>query len=239
VLNNIEGKATVVNIEGSVTLDHISKPVIIDARGSQVTAGNLGDSLKITSSHRRIEVNDVAGSLTISSSYANATIKRVKGNVDIESNSDRISLDDIDGYIKTVAQGTSLRVNTVGGPVEIATTLRNVIVNNFSKGCKITNERGDISLSAAVLGKEEVVARNRNGDITLILPPDSAFLIDASARNGRISSDFAGLEPVSGAGDFTTLKGKIKAGGPKITLETENQDIYVRIREAEERNRNH
>ena len=236
VLNNIEGKATVSNIEGSVTLDRVSKPVIIDARGSQVTASNLGDSLKITSSHRRIEVNDVAGSLSVSSSYANTTIKRVKGNVDIESNSDRISLDDIDGYVKTVAQGTSMRVNTVGGPVEIATTLRNVVVNNFGKGCRITNERGDINLSAAVLGKEEIVVRNRNGDITLILPPNGAFQIDATARNGRISSDFAGLEPVSGAGSFTTLKGRFKTGGPKITLETENQDIYVRAREAEERN---
>jgi len=237
VLNNIEGKATVANTEGSITLDRVSKPVIIDARGSQVTASNLGDSLKITSSHRRIEVNDVAGSLTLSSSYANTAINRVKGNVDIESNSDRISLDDVDGYVKIVAQGTSMRVNTVGGPVEIATTLRNVVVNNFGKGCKITNERGDISLSMAVPGKEEIVVRNRNGNITLILPPDGAFQIDATARNGRISTDFAGLEPVSGAGDFTTLKGKFKAGGPKITLETENQDIHVRAREAEERNR--
>jgi hypothetical protein len=236
-LNNIEGKATVADIEGSVTLDHVAKPVIIDARGSQVTASNLGDSLKITSSHRRIEVTDVAGSLTLSSSYANAVVKRIKGNVDIESNSDRISLDEIDGYIKTVAQGTSLRVNTVGGPVDIVTTLRDVVVNNFGKGCKITNERGDISLSTAVLGKEEIVVRNRNGDITLILPPEGAFQIDATARNGRISSDFAGLEPVSGAGDFTTLKGRFKAGGPKITLETENQDIYVRAREAEQQDR--
>ena len=237
VLNNIEGKATVTNVEGSITLDHVAKPVIVDARGSQVTASNLGDSLKIISSHRRIEVNDVAGSLVLSSSYANAIVKRIKGNVDIESSSDRISLDEIDGYIKVVAQGTSVRANTVGGPVEIVTTLRDVVVNNFGKGCKITNERGDISLSTAVLGKEEIAAKNRNGDITLILPPDSAFQIDATTRNGRISSDFAGLEPVSGAGDFTTLKGKLKVGGPKITLETENQDIYVRAREVEERNR--
>jgi len=237
VLNNIEGKATVTDIEGSITLDRITKPVIIDARGSDVTASNLGDSLKISSSHRRIEVNDVAGSLTLSSSYANAVAKRIKGNVDIESNSDRISLDEIGGYIKTVAQGTSVRVNTVGGPVDILTTLRDVVVNGFAKGCRITNERGDISLSTAILGKEEIAAKNRNGDITLILPPDSAFQIDATTRNGRIASDFAGLEPVSGAGDSTTLKGRIKAGGPKITLETENQDIYLRVREVEERSR--
>jgi DUF4097 and DUF4098 domain-containing protein YvlB len=233
VMNNIEGKATVTNTEGSITLDHVTKPVVVDARGSQVTATNLGDSLKITGSHKRIEVTDVAANLVLATSYANVTVKGVKGNVDIESNSDRISLDDTGGYVKVTAQGTSLRVKSVAGPVDISTTLRNVVVNDFSKGCKVINERGDVSLSAAVLGKEDISVRNRNGDITLYLPPSAPFQIDAVARNGHITNEFTGLEPLAGAGDITTLKGKLKTGGPKIYLETENQDIYLRSREVE------
>jgi DUF4097 and DUF4098 domain-containing protein YvlB len=237
-VSDVEGKVTVANTEGNITLDHISKPVVVDARGSQVMATNLGDSLKITGSHRRVQITDVTGNVNLSSGYLTATLKRIKGNIDINSNSDRLSLDDIGGYVKAVAQSSSLRVTTVGGPVDISTTLKDVIVNNFSMSCKVTNEYGDVTLSTASLAKENIDIKGKNGDITLFLPPGSAFQIDATARNGHITTDFAGLEPVSGAGDITTLKGRmLKTGGPRIQLENENSDIFIRTRTIEQPNR--
>ncbi|MBZ5494838.1 MAG: DUF5668 domain-containing protein [Acidobacteriia bacterium] len=236
-INDIEGKVTVANEEGGIVIDHVSKPVIIDARGSQISVSNLGDSLKITSSHsRRIRVTDVAANVTLSSQYATATMKGVKGNVDVDANSGSVTLNDVGGYVKATAQGALVQVTRVGGPVEISTTLKEVIVNDFSKGCKVTNERGDVTLSTATLGKDEINVKNSNGEITLSLPPNSVFQIDATARNGRISTDFAGLEPTSGPGDITTIK-KLKPGAPKIFLETENNDIFVRALEVERASR--
>jgi len=236
-INDVEGRVTASNEEGSITVNHVAKPVTIDARGCQVTVSNLGDSVNVTSSHRRIQISDVAANVVLSSEYATATLRRIKGNVDLRSTADRIGLNDIGGYLKGAAQGSSLNVNTVGGPVEIGTTLRDVIVNDFSKGCKVTNEYGDVTLSTESLGKDEISIKNRNGDITVFLPPAAAFQLDATARNGRISSDFAGLEPLSGSGDITTIKGRTKTGGPRIVLETENKDIYVRVRTSEQASR--
>jgi DUF4097 and DUF4098 domain-containing protein YvlB len=175
----------------------------------------------------------------LSSQYARTTLKKIKGNVDIESNTDRITLEEIGGYIKTRGQGSSVRVLAADGPVEIDTTLRDVSVNNFHKGCKITNDRGDISIATDALGKEAIHVKNSNGDITLILPQDAGFQIGARARNGRIRSDFSGLE-TSSAADVSTIQGKLGTGGPQITLETDNKDIYLRVRtaELERRNRN-
>jgi DUF4097 and DUF4098 domain-containing protein YvlB len=123
--------------------------------------------------------------------------------------------------------------------VEINTTLRDVNVSNFGKGCKVTNDRGDITLSLDALGKDAIAVKNSNGDITLNLPPDAAFQLNATARNGRIRSEFAGLEPVE-SGDLATIKGRLKTGGPQIVLETENKDIFLRARtvEVERRGRN-
>jgi DUF4097 and DUF4098 domain-containing protein YvlB len=240
-IKDVEGKATITNTDGNITVDHVTKPVTIDARGTRVNVSNLEDSLKITGSYQPIQITDVAGNVVVSSQYARTvSIKKVKGNVDIDSNTDnRITLDDIGGYVKAVAQGSSVRVNKSGGPVEINTTLRDVSVSNAGKGCKVTNDRGDISVSLDSLGKDGINLKNSNGDITLNLPPDAAFQISASARNGHIRSDFPGLEPAE-AGDVTTIKGKLKTGGPQIVLETENKDIYVRVRtvEVERRDRN-
>jgi len=237
VINDVEGGVTISNEEGSISVNHVSKAVTIVARGCSVTASNLGDSLNVTSSHRRVQITDVAANVVLSSEYATATLKRIKGNVNLNSTADRITLDGIGGYLKAAAQGSSLNVNAVGGPVEISTTMRDVIVNDFSKGCKVTNEYGDVTLSTETLGKDEISIKNRNGDITVFLPPAAAFQLDATARNGRISSDFAGLEPLSGSGDTTTIKGRTNAGGPRIVLETENKDIYVRTRRGEHASR--
>jgi hypothetical protein len=225
---DVDGKVTVLNSDGSITMDHVSKPVTIEARGTRVTVTNLEDSLKVTAGYQPIIITDVASNVVLSSQYARATLKKIKGNVDIDSNSDRLILEEIGGYNKTTAQGSTVRVSTANGPVEIHTTLREVNVTNFSKGCKITNDRGDISLSTESLGKDAISVRNSNGDITLLLPPDAAFQIEATARNGRIRSEFSGLEPASSSGDLSTVKGRVRSGGPQITLETENKDIYVR-----------
>jgi DUF4097 and DUF4098 domain-containing protein YvlB len=237
VIRQVEGKVTVAGEEGSVTVERVSKPVVIDARGSQVTAEGLQDSLKITGSHRRIQVTDVAGGVTLISEYGRPALNKIKGNVDISSNSDQINLDDIGGSVKVKAQGSYLRVNMVGGPVEIETTRKEVNLNNLSQGCRVTNEFGDVTLSLVELGKDPISIKNRNGDITVFLPPTAAFQLDATARNGRVTSDFPGLELPAEAGDSAILKGKVKSGGPKILLETENNDIYVRTQEAERRAR--
>jgi DUF4097 and DUF4098 domain-containing protein YvlB len=233
-ITDVQGKVTVSDEEGNITVNTVTKPVTIDARGCQVTVSNLQASVHVTSSHRRVQITDVAADTVLVSEYGTATIKRIKGNLDLTSASDRISLEDIGGYLKAAAQGSSLNVNTVGGPVDISTTMRDVIVNNFSKGCKVTNEYGDVTLSTESLGKDEINIKDRDGDITVFLPPAAAFQLDATAHKGSISSDFAGLEPLSGNGDITTIKGRTKAGGPKIVLENENKDIYIRARTGEQ-----
>jgi DUF4097 and DUF4098 domain-containing protein YvlB len=237
-LKDVDGKATVSNADGSITMDHITKPVTIDARGTRVTLNNLEDTLKVTAGYQPINITGVASNVILSSQYTRATLKNIKGNVDIESNTDRLSLEDIGGYIRTTAQGSSVRVVTAGGPVEIHTTLRDVTVNDFSKGCKITNDRADVSLSTESPGKDAISVKNSNGDITLMLPQDAGFQIDATARNGRIRSDFSGPEAAPSSGDLAILKSRFRSGGPLITLETENKDIYLRYRTDESARRN-
>jgi uncharacterized protein YodC (DUF2158 family) len=233
-ISDIDGKVTVSDDEGSVNLKNVSKSVAIDARGSNVTVNNLQDSVKIISSHRRVYVSDVAADVQLTSSYGSVTLKKIKGNVDINSDTDRLSLEDIGGYLKAAAQESSLHVNNAGGPVNINTSRKDVIVNNFSKGCTVTNDYGDVTLSTDPLSKDQIDVKSRNGDITMFLPPGAAFQLDATAHNGHITSEFAGLDKITETGDIATIKGRLKTGGPKIVLESENKDIYVRCRENDQ-----
>jgi DUF4097 and DUF4098 domain-containing protein YvlB len=232
-VRDVDGKVNVSNSESSITLEKISKPVVVEGRGNQTTVHDLADTLKITASHQRVRISEVASHVFAESRYSTISLKNVKGNVDLASNSDRITAEEIGGSFKVQGQGSSVRANGVHGMVDVGTSLKEVIVNGFVNGCKIANEYADVTLSTDTLGKGDVSVKNKNGDIELFLPDEAAFQIDAVAKNGRAESDFPDLAPAESSGDVAVLKGKVKDGGPKIQLETEYSNIRVRLQSAE------
>jgi DUF4097 and DUF4098 domain-containing protein YvlB len=234
-IRDVTGKATVSNTESSITLVQISAPVVIEARGTSLNVSQLGSSLKATTSHRRVQISDVASDLQLESRYATVTLKDIKGNVDVASNSDRYNLEDVQGYLKVNAQATGVRVVGIRGPVQIQTTLKDVVVNDFAANCDVVTEYADVSLSIPELEKQQITVKNKNGAIQLFLPEDAAFQVNATARNGRVESDFAGLAPSEAAGADGRLTGSLKGGGPKIQLETEYSNIHLRTRDSNER----
>jgi len=223
---NIDGKLTVSSTEGNLRIERVTKPVSIDARGTQVQVSDLQDSLQITTSYKSADISKVASRVTIESRYATLNLKNIQGNIEINSSSDTISADDIHGQFLLKARGSGVRVNNIRGPLDIRTTLKDVVVNEFGDSCSISNEYAAISISSHVLGKGDVKVANRNGDVDLFLPEGAAFSIDATARNGKVLSDYAGLEPTRNA-NVGLLKSKVKTGGPRITLETDYSDIHV------------
>jgi hypothetical protein len=230
---NVDGKLAVSSTEGNLRVDRVTKPVVIDSRGTQVQVSDLQDSLKITASHREIEISGIAAQVTIDSRYATLNIKDVKGDVHIDSSSDNISADDVRGRLTLKARGSGIRANGIRGPLDIQTTLKEAIVNGFSDSCRVSNEYAGISISSGNLGKGDVNVKNRNGNIDLYLPEGASFVIDATARNGKVESDYSGLAPIRNA-TTGSLKSKVRAGGPTITLETDYSDIHVyRTREGE------
>jgi hypothetical protein len=125
------------------------------------------------------------------------------------------------------ARASSLRLNGVQGNLDIQTNLKNVIVNDLEGSCRIVNEYADVSLSALNLQAGEINVRNRNGSIDLKLPRDASFEMEAVARNGRIESDYGGLEAPRNEGNTGVLKSRVRSGEARITLETEYGNIGI------------
>ncbi len=232
-VRDVTGKVTISDTDSSVTVDKVTKAVVIDAQGCQVNASNLTEACKVIGSHKRIQLSQIDSNAWLETRYATVSIKDLKGNLDITSNTDRLTLDNIGGYVKIKAEGSGVHADTVKGPVEIITNRKDVTVNNFEGGCKVTNEFGDVTLSTGLLGSGELSVKNKNGNIDLFLPENAGFQIDATARNGSAESDFSGLTSTRAPGDVATLKGRLKTGGPKIVLETEYSNIKVRTREPD------
>jgi DUF4097 and DUF4098 domain-containing protein YvlB len=233
-VNDVDGQVTVSNTESSITIDKVSKAVVVDARGTQIVARNLSQSLTAKTSHRRVQVSDVESNVALETQYSTVSFKGVRGNVDVASNSDQITAEGIQGYFKVKGRGSRVRANSVTGPVDIQTTLKDVVVNDFSSGCSVTDEYGDVSLTAMRLDKAGVNVKTRNGDIELFVPRDAGFVIDATTRSGKVDSNIPDLAPAAGGEpDVSTLKGRVKGGGPRITLETEYSNIRIRQKDSD------
>jgi DUF4097 and DUF4098 domain-containing protein YvlB len=224
---NIDGKLSVSTTEGSMRIEKVTKPVVIDSRGSSVQIRDLKDSLKVAISNKSVDISDVASSVVLESRYSTLKLKKLGGAVEINSNSDSIHADDIRGNLTVKARASGLRLNDIVGAMDIRTTLKDVIVNGLEGGCNITNEYADVSVSVRSLGHGNIAIKDRNGAIDLFLPEGASFVMDAAARNGKVESDYGGLEPMEKVGTTGALRSKVKSGGTKITLENEYGDIRI------------
>jgi hypothetical protein len=224
---DVDGKLDVSSTESNLTIEGATKPVVINGRGSRMRIVKLKDSLKITTSYQNIEISDIASDVTLETRYASLSLKGVKGNVLINSNTDRINADDIGGRFTVRAHGSQIGVNNIRGPLDIQTSLKEVLVSDFADSCTIENSYGSISISTQTLGKGNITLKNRAGMIDVHIPEGSAFDIEATARNGKIASDFPELQAIQNYSGTGMLKSKLRGGGPKILLETEYSNIDI------------
>jgi len=233
-IRDVTGKVTVSDTDSSISVVKVTQEVVIDGQGCEVTAREIAQACKVLASHKRVQISQIESNVTLDTKYATVSLKEIKGNLDLASNSDRLTLNGIGGYVKVRAEGSGVHADALAGPVEILTNRKDVTVNNFENACKVINEYGNVTLSTGKLGKGEVSVKNRNGSIDLFLPESAACQIDATARKGRVDSDFSGLESTQGPGEIGLLKGKLKSGETKIVLETEYSNIHIRTREGDD-----
>jgi DUF4097 and DUF4098 domain-containing protein YvlB len=65
-----------------------------------------------------------------------------------------------------------------------------------------------------------------SGGITVELPPDASFELDASTNSGGIDSE----RPLTVTGRMSrrTLRGTVGTGGPRLEVETSSGSIVIR-----------
>jgi DUF4097 and DUF4098 domain-containing protein YvlB len=107
------------------------------------------------------------------------------------------------------------------------------VVNDYASSCAITSEFAGISVSSRGMIKGDVQLKNQNGDVNLFLPDKASFVIDATARNGTVESDYSGLG-LGKNGKSGVLKSTVRNGGPKIFLETSNGNIRIHPTQSDE-----
>ena len=168
-----------------------------------VTVARVGGNARVHMVNGRFEVADVGGDLAIHHVNGRGAVRNIAGSVDMHYTN---------GALEIERAGGEVNLHLVNGRVEIRDAGSSVNVRGNSGSFELTGAiRGDVKVS------------NSHGRITLNVPGDSRFKLDARSSVGTVSSE---LDVRDSAG--------VQGDAPFVSLRSETGRIELRaLRQAE------
>ena len=207
-LTEIGGSAKVTLDRGSIRANNITGNVDIDGRVDDAT------------------LEDVQGSVTLNGDFFNnIRLTRIAKTVEFKSARSDITLASVPGDLEI--SGDSLRATDVGGPMRLVTRSKEIHLEGVNGDVEVENSNGDIEIhpgSKMPMGK--MMITGKHGDITLVLPANAGFQVDATTHKGDITSDFSPLRTEQTNGSSHTT-GTIGNGAAKLQINADTGDIRI------------
>jgi len=162
-----------------------------------------GSSVAVMDSNGRVSVVNVTGSITVKTSNG-AVVTREGNGLDLETSNGSVTATDPAG---------PLTVKTSNGAVTINSA------NQVTASVESTN--GALTFDGSLATGSHSFTTS-NAAVSLALPSDQAFTIDARTSNGSVSTDF----PLTTTSD--SLTGTVGSGSASIKVRTSNGALSVK-----------
>ncbi|HVW78030.1 MAG TPA: DUF4097 family beta strand repeat-containing protein [Alloacidobacterium sp.] len=237
------GATTVINAgRGDVTVEGLKASSDVTAGHGDVKFSDIGGSVHARIDHGDFSAHQVTGDVTVDGHVGDVTLSDIKGNVNLDgeffgdthleqvasavrfhSSRTDLAIPKLQGDM-TMDSG-ALNISQASGPVRIVTRSKDIDLSQIAGDAHIENNNGDVSLTtAAPLGNLEIT--NRTGDISVTIPENTSFSINASNADGELHTDFP--LAMTNSGDRKTAQGQVGNGGPHLELTTNHGDIQIR-----------
>jgi len=203
------------SITGSIEahLDHGNHDVSIHDVNGDVSVDGNSNELTLSDIHGRLTTNgdifgpvhmeNISGPIKLHTSVTDLEIASLPGDVTLDSD--------------------DLHVTEAEGSVRVTTHAKDVDLSQIYGDTSVENRDGRIAIEPA--GAYAITANNSKGDVEITLPPDGAGIVDGHTHNGDVVDDY----DLSISGDEDkTVTGRIGAGGPRISLTSDNGDLHIK-----------
>lgn len=223
-IHEVDGTVEITSERGGVRLENLGGPARLDLNSSPlVRAVNLKGSLDLKGGGTDMYLEQIGGKVTVNGLYVgNVEFHNLNG-VHVTGPQTEFSVERLPGDLR--ASLRNLNASNVVGPIHVQTRLRDVQISDFTNALDLTVENGDIDLRPA-LPLAKIDAHTRAGNITLALPKDAKFSLNASTGIGEIANEFGAPLELQESRRNATLHGS--NGGPEVTVRTDRGQITVR-----------
>jgi DUF4097 and DUF4098 domain-containing protein YvlB len=211
---------------GDVALDSINGPVELNVDKGSVRAQKIQGPVSVAGRVDDVTIDTVDGPVELTGDFFNdIRLSKISGKVEFKSARSDISIASVPGDLEI--SGDALRATDVGGPMRMVTRSKEIHLEGVTGDLEVENSNGDIEIHpAAKMPMGKMTITGKHGDITLVLPPNAGFQVDATTRKGDITSDFSPLrtEQTNGASHTT---GTVGNGAAKLQINADTGDIRI------------
>jgi len=211
---------------------HIGRFIVANVAGAEIMSSrgetrvsHLTKDLRLTHAGGALDISDVSA-LKLTARSSRGTVKEVAGPVSIDAVSGALALAGLTGPVEIEGRNTDftfdadarlepeLRINLTGGHLR---------VGGLRVATRIDGRNSEINV---VLDAPVPVTIYNVGAITVTAPP-GGYDLDASATEGRITSEDGTITAAPSDGSDARASAKIRGGGPPLTLRTTRGTIEI------------
>ena len=134
------------------------------------------------------------------------------------------SIGSVNGAVRAQTGSGDIRVERTGGSLQAQTGSGSIRVD--SVGGEVRAQTGSGSVDVRQIAKADVSVHTGSGSVTLSLPPDAAYTLDAQTGSGGISTS----QPLTVQGRIgrNHLTGTVRGGGNSVRVRTGSGSIDIR-----------
>lgn len=229
---NVSDRAADVRLEagrGDVSVDQITGNVVTNMSHGSVHASKITGNLTGEGRIDDLVAMDITGAVNVNGDvFGELKLSKVSKGVVFHSSRTDFELAKLDGDLDM--DRSDLRADNVVGPTTMNVRTKDVQLDSVTGELRVQGENGDVTVQFAdkqPLGNVQVTTNK--GSVRLTLPSKSGFHVEASTRNGNVSSDYPELggNPDNDK-NTSNIKGTVGKGNSKIVISTDVGDIDIR-----------
>jgi DUF4097 and DUF4098 domain-containing protein YvlB len=219
-ISDMKGGVAVTTRNGDSELHDIAGDVAIESRHGDAEISGVQGNVSLNGAGGQVDIADVTGNVTVNGEYYGPIRARnVSGEMQFMSSRTEVAIGQLTGHMEV--DSDSMEIADAAGAVKLTTHDKDVTLENVRGEIDLTDRHGDVDVRLTQPLSAAIRLSNDTGDVTLTLPSQANFSIDASSRSGKIESDFQGPSLTLANGDNNgRLEGTYGTGGPHIHIET-------------------
>jgi hypothetical protein len=173
-------------------------------------------------------IEGTRGNADVQTGSGDVKLSQLTGEIHIQTGSGNVRAVDVAGSIRGGAGSGDIEVQeTASGDIDLHTGSGNVSVRGIQGALRAEAGSGDITAEGTQAGAWEI--RTGSGNVHVRLPANAAFDADISTSSGTLDVDAPVTMTVQGRVEGTRkqIAGKVRGGGPLLTLRTGSGDIHI------------
>jgi DUF4097 and DUF4098 domain-containing protein YvlB len=223
-VEGLKGNSNILADRGDVKLTSVGGNVHVHMNKGDFSAHEIGGNVTIDGHIDDVTVSEISGNVVLDGEFFGDThLEQVSSNVHFHSSRTDMEMARLAGDL--TMDSDDLHIGQAVGPLRIVTRSKNIECTQVSGDIHIENANGEVSVTPVPpLGNIQIV--NSSDPVTLTLPPNAGFSINAQTDGGDLNTDYSLY--VSGSDQHRTANGTVGSGGPKIDISVRHGDLSIK-----------